>query len=318
MKETIIGIEIGGTKLQIAIGTSEGELLDTIRCSVNADEGGKGIRKWLETNLNLLIKKAENEYGPVRSIGCGFGGPINSRTGVVLSSVQVKGWQNFPLQEWLQATFSKPASVDNDSNAAAYGEFCKGSGQGCEHFFYTNIGSGVGGGFIFNGKLFDGQGFGAGEFGHTFVPDLLSKESGKLLEIEHFCSGWSIESRLNRTGYVPINSELSNLSKRTTKDLANAALSGDSFAIGEIDKVAHVFGIGLANVLNLTNIERIAIGGGVANIGSILLDPIRKYTDQYVFLNSKGRYTIHPSQLGDSVVLVGAILRASGINSSNP
>jgi glucokinase len=103
------------------------------------------------------------------AIGCGFGGPFNINKGQVITSVHIHGWQGFYLKDWFENTFSLPAFVDNDSNVAAWGEYCLGIGKGCQHFFYTNIGSGVGGGLIFDGKLFVGQGFGAGEFGHMYM-----------------------------------------------------------------------------------------------------------------------------------------------------
>jgi glucokinase len=164
--------------------------------------------------------------------------------------------------------------------------------------------------------LYDGQGFGAGESGHTYVPDLLNKRSCKPVEIENLCSGWAIENRLREPNYIPKTSDLAQLFNGdvlqiTTHHLAEAATRGDAFALSEIDLVAHALGIGLANVLSLTNVERIAIGGGVSNLGQLLLDPVRDYTARYAFVSTQGRYQIQKSVLGDEIVLVGAILLAS-------
>lgn len=317
MTELFLGVEIGGTKQQVAIGTPEGQILTLRQGRVDTTSGGAGIREWLHGQILELIAEAESDNGKISAIGVGFGGPIDSVRGQVLQSIQVSGWQDFPIKTWFQEQFNLPTIVANDSNAATWGEYRCGFGRGSDHFFYTNIGSGIGGGFVFDGKLFDGQGFGAGEFGHTFVPDWTNNsQTAPVKEIENLCSGWAIESRLRTPGYVPISSVLyranaDDLAEITTKALGEAAMNGDPFSLAEIDRVAHSIGIGLANVLSLTGVERIAIGGGVSNLGSLLMDPIGKYTDIYAFISSKGRYQIERCILGDQIVVVGALLLAS-------
>lgn len=316
MNAHILGVEIGGTKLQLAIGTPQGDILAVRQGRVDVEQGGEGIRNWLEREIHDFFEAEKHRFGRISAIGCGFGGPVNSQKGQVLKSVQIDGWRDFPLQEWFQQTFSLPTIVANDSNAAAWGEYCWGFGKGSRHFFYTNIGSGIGGGLVLDGALYDGQGYGAGEFGHTYVPDWTEADCGQAVEIESLCSGWAIEKRLQQPGYISNHSDLflrfsSNISDVTARDLAESAESGDRFALDEIDKIAHSLGIGIANVLNLTGVERVAIGGGVSNMGDILIDPIRKHTAHYAFINSQGRYDIQKCHLGEEIVLVGAILIAS-------
>ena len=316
MADFILGVEIGGTKLQLALGTLSGELILTEQGRVDISQGGEGIRAWLLGQVPNFIDRAQMQFGKVTALGCGFGGPIDRNRGRVLRSNQIKGCQDFLLRDWFEEEFALPAWVENDSNAAAWGEYQKGFGIGSQHFFYTNMGSGVGGGLVLNGRLFDGQGFGAGEFGHTYVPNLVKKTTVEPVKIEHICSGWSIENRLRQTGYVPKHSDLyqrcnGKFDRITTRDLAESAKMGDAFALAEIDLVAHAMGIGLANVLCLTNVERIAIGGGVANLGELIMDPIRKYTERYAFVSNLGRYQIQRSQLGEEIVLIGAILLAN-------
>lgn len=316
MSDLILGIEIGGTKLQLSLGTPEGEIIASTKGFVDVSTGSIGIRQWLLEQIPNFINSSGYSISRVAAIGCGFGGPIDRSRGRVLKSVQIAGWKDFPLKDWFEDAFKLPTWVENDSNAATWGEYCRGFGVGCQHFFYTNIGSGVGGGFVLNGSLFDRQGFGAGEFGHTYVPNLFNQRLSEPVKIENTCSGWAIEQRLRQTGYVPASSLLhkladGNVAQISTSDLGEAAQQGDAFALAEIDLVAHVLGIGLANVLCLTNVERIAIGGGVSNLGELLIDRVRKYTDRYIFVISEGRYQIQRSFLGEPIVVVGAILLAS-------
>jgi glucokinase len=315
MTDLILGVEIGGTKLQLAFGTREGEILVSRQGQVDRRLGGEGIRDWLQKEIPAFIKAEAPALGEVVAIGCGFGGPLDWAAGRVLRSIQIAGWQDFPIRDWFEEAFQLPTTVDNDSNAATWGEYARGFGRGSRHFFYTNIGSGVGGGFILNGKLYDGQGFGAGEIGHTYTADWTSDKPGAVEKVENLCSGWAIERRLRRPGYITPDSVLfakfsENLPAVTARDLAEAARAGDAFAKAEIDRVARSFGLALAAVLCLTGVERIAIGGGVANMGDVLMDPIRAAVRQFEFVPNVGRYEISACELGDEIVLVGAILRA--------
>lgn len=311
-----IGIEIGGTKLQLAVGNRNGELQNLISGQVEKDQGAMGILEWLANSIPKFIENSQTHTDNIVAIGCGFGGPVHRNTGRVLKSNQIFGWDDFPLKDWLEDTFLLPAWVDNDSDAATWGEYQKGFGRGTENFFYTNIGSGVGGGFIINGSLYDSHGIGAGEFGHTLIPNPFTNQDDIAMEIESISSGWSIEKRLRKPGYVPKTSDLfkrvgGKVSILSTQDLAISALAGDPFALNEIDLVAHSLGIGLANVLCLTNVEKIAVGGGVAKMGDLLLKPIRHYTAKYFFMSSQSQYQIQQSELGDEIVLIGSILLAS-------
>jgi glucokinase len=315
MEKFILGVEIGGTKLQLAIGTPEGEILDIYQGKVIVADGAAGIRRWLKDNLPQMFDRANDMNGSLQAIGCGFGGPIDTHKGSVLKSVQIRGWSDFPLKAWFQEIFNLPTIIANDSNAAAWGEYKKGLGKGTQYFFYTNIGSGVGGGLVFDGQLYDGQGFGAGEFGQTYVPDWTCDRPGWPAKIENLCSGWAIEQRLKSNNYVPLDSHLrtfvdGNCERLDAKILAEAARSEDEFALNEIDRIAFSMGLGLANILSLVSVEVIAIGGGVSNMGELLIEPIRKYTRKFEFINSHKHYKIGKSELGDSIVLVGATLMA--------
>jgi len=311
VEKFILGVEIGGTKLQLAISTRDGEILYTHQGRVDVDAGAPGIRKWLEDNMPAMFARASDLKGELVALGCGFGGPIDTAMGEVLKSVQIRGWSGFPIKSWFEEKFNLPAVIANDSNAAAWGEYKNGCGRGSQYFFYTNIGSGVGGGIIIDGQLYDGQGYGAGEFGHTYVPDWTQDQPGKPEKIENLCSGWAIEKRLRTAGYIPQDSML--MDKPGDIDahkLAEAARAGDEFALKEIDQIAYSMGLGLANMLCLVNVEVIAIGGGVSNMGELLIEPIRKYAQKYEFISSHNNYQISNCELGDWIVLVGAILIA--------
>lgn len=315
MDALAISLEIGGTKLQAALGTHDGQILATERGTARAAEGAQALLEWFGEPVPRLIAQAQAQGCTVSGIGVGFGGPIDTETGTILVSHQVSGWNGFALKQWAETKFGLPAAIINDSNASGWAEFCCGAGKGCRNFCYMNIGSGIGGALIIDGKLHDGQGRGAGEIGHTYVPDWTVPEPGKANKIENLCSGWSIERRMRATAHLepglPLNQLTAGDPQRITcAMLGEAARQGDPIALAELDHVGESVGIALSNVLTLFHPERIALGGGVSLLGDVLLEPIRRHTAARVFGPFRDRYEILPCALAESVVLVGGLLLA--------
>jgi glucokinase len=273
------------------------------------------VQDWLLQRVPLLIGREAGFGGKVQAIGAGFGGVLESRTGRIRISVQVPGWQEFPLKDWLEQTFHLPAVVANDTVAGGYAELCRGSGTNARHFFYSNIGSGIGGALFLDRVPYDGLGLGSAYLGHTYVPDWPSESLGRENKLENLCSGWSIERRLRTPGYVSRGSELmamcgGQVSALTCAMLGEAARRGDAFAAAEIDRIARSYAIALSNLITLVSPDVVAIGGGVANLGDILLDPIRRHTAERVFVSVHGAYRIVSCVFLDAAVPIGAALLA--------
>lgn len=316
MRKLYLGVEIGATKHQIALGDADGNILSTNQGRVVLQEGANGILSWMKANIPEMVEREKELGGKVSGIGVGFGGIIESSKGISLTSVQVEGWKDFNLKDWFEETFKLPAIIVNDTVAGGYGEYICGSGKGSKNFFYTNIGSGIGGVFILEGRCYDGLGFGAAYFGHTYIPDWTRSIPGAVCKVEDMCSGFAIERRLRSEGYVPENSIIMKLCNGTLRSiecrmLEAAAQKGDEFALGEIDRISKSYSIGLANVITLMSPDCVSIGGGVAKMGDLLLEPVRRYVDELVFISSKNRYRIVACKHQDAAVLVGALLFAS-------
>ena len=250
--------------------------------------------------------------GRVRSLAAGFGGEIESSTGRTLNSVQVPGWEDFPLRGWLEETFSMPAEVLNDTVSGGFSELYLGRGKEAGNVFYTNIGSGIGGAFFIDRVYYDGVGYGAAYFGNTYIPDWQSPEPGAMTRVEEICSGLGIERRLRRPGYVPAGSRIMEMcggepAGISCRMLEDAARAGDPFALEEVDRIARSYSIGLSNVLTLMSPELVIIGGGVAKMGDLLLDRVREYTDRIAFISCRGHYTIEQSVMMDDAVIAGAV-----------
>ena len=296
-----VGVEIGASKVQAALGYGDGRLISVSKHKVELENGAAGILAWFESEIPALLRKAREDNNPVKAIGVGFGGILETATGVSAVSVQVEGWKDFPLKSWFEKTFGLPVLVLNDTVAGGCGEYWRRYGGNRDEapkvFFYTNIGSGIGGCILYNGKWFDGSGYGGSYLGHTYIPDRNSGTPGAYIKVENMCSGFGIEKRLGMS----------------CASLGEKARAGDSFAIEEIERIADSFALGLSNVITLFGVQKVVIGGGVAKLGDILFEPIRRQTGKYVFVSTAGRYSIEQSLLMDDAVLSGAVNAAAGL-----
>jgi len=313
----LVAVEIGGTKLQAALGTSEGGLLDIRRRPVEPNWTACHIVDWVVEAVEDLKSASPSAGQRLRGIGVGFGGPVDSATGRVLTSHQIEGWRGFALREALERKTGLPVRVENDANAAGWAEYVLGAGRGTRTMVYMNIGSGIGGAFICDGRLYNGQGLGAAEIGHTHVPVPAASPGAAFSDkLENLCSGWSIERRARAAWSPDLGGPLAHLTggdpaKITCALLARAARDGDAFARDWIERAARTLGIAVANAITLLCPERYVIGGGAAEMGEVLFDPLRRSADRHVIDCFRGRCRIVPAALGQDVVLVGALLLAA-------
>src|SRR5579884_2668155 len=166
-----LGIEIGGTKLQLGLGRGDGQLAALWRGTVDPARGADGIRRQITLAVDDLLQRAGLTRDRLRGIGVGFGGPVDDNTRTVIKSHQIAGWDNFPLADWLGEMLDLPAVLGNDADVAGLAEALFGAGKGYSPVFYITIGSGIGGGLIVDGQILRGTGRGAAEIGHLKVRD---------------------------------------------------------------------------------------------------------------------------------------------------
>src|SRR4051812_42317561 len=192
-----VGIEIGGTKVQLGLGRGDGELLGLWRGTVDVAAGGDGIRRQIVAAVPELLASARVNRDELKGVGVGFGGPVDDATRAVIKSHQIAGWDGFPLADWLGAALGLPAVLGNDADVAGLAEALFGAGKGLSPILYMTIGSGIGGGLIINGEIYRGCGRGAAEIGHLQMIDHYIGESGYPVvmegDLEHFTSGWAIQ-----------------------------------------------------------------------------------------------------------------------------
>jgi glucokinase len=308
-----VGIEIGGTKLQLGLGAGDGKLLGLWRAGVDIAAGPEGIRRQITGGLPRLLADAGMERSAIKGVGIGFGGPVDDATHHIIKSHQIEGWDDFPLADWITDLVGLPAVLGNDANVAGLAEAHFGAGKGLSPIFYITIGSGIGGGLIVDGEIYRGVGRGAAEIGHLRVPTLTS-ESRPFIPLEEMASGWAIGQSARRLARR--DSELAGLvagqiDRITAADVAQAASCGDLVAREVLDRAWTYLAEGIVQVITLFCPRRIVIGGGVSLMGEeILFRPLRALVAHRVFKPFAGCYDIVPAVLGEEVVVHGALTLA--------
>jgi glucokinase len=285
-----LGIEIGGTKLQIGVGPGDGTLLGLWRGSVDLAAGGAGIRKQIVAAVPELIAKSGFDRSRLQAVAFGFGGPVDDATRSVLKSHQVGGWEGFPLADWAEKTLGLPAVLGNDADCAALAEALFGAGKGLSPVFYMTIGSGIGGGLVIDGEVYRGAGKGAVEVGHL---RMMTPDGPRPLEL--VASGWAIDRAAGMSG----------------REVADAVAKGDAAARAVVDKAADYLAEALCHVIALLCPRRIVIGGGVSLMSDVLFDPLRRKVAERVFQPFADCYEIVPAALGEEVVVHGALRLAA-------
>jgi glucokinase len=313
-----LGIEIGGTKLQLGLGQGDGPITTLWRSTVVPGAGAAGIRDQIAAGWPQLLAKAGITREQVRAAGIGFGGPIDTMTQRIIRSHQIAGWDDFPLADWAQQVLGLPTIMGNDADLAGLAEALFGAGAGLSPIFYITIGSGIGGGLIIDGRIYpsrSGAGRGAAEVGHL----VLAAESDGRWErrtLEQWASGWALQqyARERLAAGVAPDSLLRGLpdpAAVTMQDIAAAAARGDALALAVLARGRPALADAICHIIALLCPRRILIGGGVSLIGEeLFFAPLRQLVAERVFAPFAGLTEILPATLGENVVVSGALALA--------
>ena len=306
----LLAIEIGGSKLQVIAGDETGRILDRRRFSVERTEGGEGIRAQIAGALPDLIAR----WKP-RAIGVGYGGPVDWRTGRIAKSYQIEGWGDFPLGEWLTSISRLPAFVENDANTAALGEALHGAGVGFSPVLWVNIGSGIGGGLVIDGRLYHGDAPGEIEIGHL----RLDREG---TTVEDRCSGWNIDRRILKEVSAHPQSPLAALVAASepgceARHLGPAIAQGDALAQAILDDALGHLAFALSHTVQLLHPQVIVVGGGLSLIGEPVRVSLEKALPKFIMDAFLPGPKILLAALREDAVPVGALALAANHSSSS-
>ena len=312
----LLGVEIGGTKLQLGLGRGDGQILGLDRRAIRPEGGARGILDQIARAYDDLRARPGLDGDPPRAVGVGFGGPVDAARGVVVRSHQVAGWDGFDIADWARRKLDIPlVAVQNDADTAGLGEARFGAGVGHSPVLYVTVGSGIGGGLIVDGRIYRGAGAGAAEIGHLWVDD---GDDGPR-RLEEIASGWAIDAAARAFAAEGRFAHLPGPTPEGGGDpplfdaafVARAAEAGDPAALSLLDRATRAMSRALAHATTLLAPRRIILGGGVSLIGDPLwFEPIRSGLDRWAFPPFRGTFDVVPARLGESVVIHGALALA--------
>jgi glucokinase len=309
------GIDLGGTKILSVVASAEGETLAQDRRQTRAQEGPQAVIARMVASLKTAARRGDLDAGRLAAVGVVAPGPLDYNRGVVGDVPNLPGWNEVPLAEEMRAALGVPIFVDNDATAAALGECVFGAGRGYRHVIYVTVSTGIGGGIVANGRVYRGASGAAGEIGHQVIQDdgpLCS--CGRRGCLEELASGTAIAHRAHELIAEGKGAGIARMAGEgepiTAKTVHRAALQGDLEARRLIEDAGHYLGVGLANLVNIFNPELIILGGGMTNMGRMLLDPARAVVMREPFAQPRKDVRIVRAGLGARVGALGAVALA--------
>jgi glucokinase len=307
-----VGLDVGGTKIAAGIVDPDGNVLARYYSRAHTGHPPALVIGGIEEGFNAVLAQSGIGRNEIRGVGIGCAGHVNGKAGKVLTSSNLPDWEDVPLRDLVAQRIGMPVILDNDTKCAALGEYYFGAGRGSRHMCFVTFSTGYGMGLIVDGRLYRGAIGTAGEIGHTvIVPDGERCPCGKRGCVMAYASGLA----LSRMACERVRAGEQTLLRETCGEapeyvsgetIAKAAQRGDRLALELIGTAGRYFGMSLANIVEALNPEVIVIGGGLARIGSILLDPCFKAMDENIHPVLVGVTRIVPSQLWDDAGLVGA------------
>ena len=287
--EYIIGIDLGGMSAKGALFTKDGELLGTSRIKTNKEDGFEGTLRNLAELSKTLAERQGVSYADVVAIGVGSPGVVDSKAGVVLRWTNF-GWDTVPFAERLSQFTKKQVFVANDANVAALGEAKFGATAQYQSSILLTIGTGIGGGMVFDGKLIEGYKSAGAELGHITIREGgLTCSCGRKGCYEKYASATALISQTRHAMVEDLESKMwwiaegkiENVDGRTAFE---AAKLGDKTAKKVIEQYVGYLSEGIADFVNIFRPEAIVLGGGVANEGEALFEPLRKAVDERTYI----------------------------------
>lgn len=317
-KRYILGVDLGGTKIMCgALSEDGGEHLAMRSIPTQSEQGEDVMMDRMVGLIDAVILETMAQTGAARGdfIGVGIGapGPLDRERGIVVVAPNL-GWRDFPLREVIHSRVGLHATLDNDANCATLGEWWQGAAKGGRNVVGVTIGTGIGGGVIINGELFHGASDVAGEIGHTTI-ELNGRycKCGNYGCLEAYASGPAIAVRAREALVREESASLipslvdGNLDMVTAQTVYDAAAQGDAVAQEIVRDTARYLGAGVANILNLLNVDTVVVAGGVTAAGDALFAPLRAEVRRRAFKPAVDAARIVPAALPGTAGVVGAV-----------
>jgi len=310
--DLVLGVDLGGTKILTVVTNSQGKMLSHDHSITPAPKGHEAVIQSILESAHRALEQADVVISELTAIGLGAPGLSNPETGILFTSPNLPGWRDVPLRDIMQERLGKKTFVINDANAAALGEFYFGAARGIRNFIYITLSTGIGGGIIIDGKIYSGAIGAAGEVGHMTIDD-----EGPICNCgnrgcwEALASGTALAKEARHRIKEGVATSIleyaeGDVEKVTAQVIYSAAEQGDSLAKELIARTGYYVGVGLANLINIFNPELIVIGGGLSNIGDMLLEPAFKVAEERAYMEAFQAVRFASAELGRNSGVLGA------------
>ncbi|HEX3723725.1 MAG TPA: ROK family protein [Nitrolancea sp.] len=311
----VCGIEIGGRGQRVVVAGGNGRIVGQAR-SIDSMAPASGVVETVKDLIDQACNSAHVAPEDIVRVGIAFGGPVDVDRGLTLLSHRVSGFENFPLVNLIEEHLGVPTVIDNSARASALGEIVYGAARGSSDVVYVHLGTGVGGGIIVDGRLLHGASSTAGEFGHMVVSvggPICS--CGKPGHLEAYAAAPAIVSRFRERLEAQSTTDFTsdrwlNPKSITVRSIFDAAKQGDAAARDVVVETVQVLGLAIANLITTLNPAAVIVGGTVADVGSLLMDPLSARVRQYSFPSAARRVRLTASQLGSDTTVLGAVALA--------
>lgn len=288
----IIGVDLGGTKIYTALTKKNGKIVSEVSIPTQADRGKRVVLDNIFSSIDTCLHDAGISLHRVSDIGIGVPGQVDYKKGVIVYAPHLPGWRHVPIRSILKKKLRKNVHVANDAQLAALAETLYGAGKKARNLIYITISTGIGGGIIIDRKIYFGSNGTAGEIGHILLHSHNTLDTSAFhYSLEQLASGTSIRREFNFEAYE-IEQRLSHRDPRAVKALK---------------RIIHYIGLVLANLTTILNPDMIIIGGGLSNLGGILIDPLKKEVKKNAFSVSKKAVRVVRAQLRGRSGVLGAV-----------
>jgi len=315
-----VGIDLGGTNIAAGVVNENYEIIAKTSTKTNCPRPASEIGEDMAKTAIEAVKKAELTMDQIEWIGIGTPGIADNANGTIVYANNL-GFRDVPMADYIHKLIDKPVFIENDANAAAYGEFVAGAAKGSNNAVCITLGTGVGGGIIIDGKIYSGSNMAGAELGHTIIelngPQCTCGRKG-CFEVYSSATGLirmskeAMEADKNSVMWKLADEKNGKVSARTSFDAMRA---GDKTATEVVDKYITYLAAGITNIINIFQPDVLCIGGGVCNEGDTLLNPVKDLVKKEVYTRSLDKNTeIVIAKLGNDAGIIGAAFLGNAVS----
>lgn len=305
-----LGVDLGGTNIKAGVVDNNGVPLSRVERATEAEKGPEhGIQRICQAARDA-VREAGLTLNAIHSVGVGSPGPMDLEAQIIINPYNLPGWLNLPLAKRVGESLGLQGVLQNDANAAAFGEYWAGVGRGKQSLVQFTLGTGIGCGIIIDGKLLEGRHSHGGECGHIRIdirPDARLCSTGKRGSLEALASAPAVAARtrelLDATNEP---SSLRTVESLTSKAIFAAAKEGDKLALQIVEETAFYLAVGAVNLMHTVDPDVVVFSGGMINAGDFLLDRIRKYVVENALPVPGEKTLVTFAELGTDAGFIGA------------